>query len=236
MRHNVIQHTLQLQSGPARDFALFDTGLCVTVCREILNGHAYPLLPSEVLDPESVTTIFDIGSNVGASCLYWLDNYPHAKIHAYEPCLDAFTLLKANLAHDNVVCHNVALGAEDGLTDLYHNVEDDCCNSLVNHNSSGHEKVVLESARHHLYQPCDLVKIDTEGSEYEILANIEAWMADIQVLYLEYHSEAQRHRLDKLLSRTHTLWCSQAERPHRGTLCYVRHDRIPARYADWAID
>ena len=207
---------------------------CV-VAREILDGDAYPLLPFDVLEPESVQTIFDVGSNVGASCLYWLDNYPHATVYAYEPCRDAYQLLVQNTAGLKVVTHNVALGAEDGLTDLYHNVEDDACNSLVNHKSHGHEKVVVERARHHLYQPCDIVKIDTEGSETEILADIEAWLCDIQVLYLEYHSEDQRLSLDKLLGRTHLLWCSRAERPHRGEQCFVRRDRIPQRFADWEI-
>ena len=235
MRHAVINHPIQLQHGPPREIALFDTGLSRCVAREILDGHAYPLLPSDVLEPESVTTIYDVGANVGASCIYWLDNYPHAKVYAYEPCLDSYCLLCANTGMLNVETHGVALGAEDGLTDLFHNVEDDVCNSLTNHKSHGHEKVVIERARHHIYRPCDILKIDTEGSEYDILADIEAWLGDFQVIYLEYHSETQRWRIGDLLRHTHTLWCSQSERPHRGTLCYVRHDRIPPRFADWAI-
>ena len=236
MRHSVINHPIQLKSGEQREIALFDTGLSRCVAREILDGHAYALLPFDVLEPDSVTTIFDVGANVGASCIYWLDNYPNARVFAYEPCLDSYSLLCANTGMLNVVTHGVALGAEDGFTNLYHNVEDDVCNSLTNHKSHGHEKVVIERARHHIFGAADIVKIDTEGSEYEILADIEAWLVDIKVLYLEYHSEHHRRLIDELLSRTHTLWCSQSERPHRGTLCVVRNDLIPTRFADWAIE
>lgn len=246
MRHPVIHHTINLKNlrvyrpgatddGHVLSFALFDTGLSAHVAQEILNGNAYPLLPDDVLPADSVTTIYDVGANIGASCVYWCDSYPHAKVYAYEPGLDAYELLCENTAGLPVEPYHVALASANGEGTLYHNVEDDVCNSLQPHKHSGSEQVRLERARQHINSPIDIMKIDTEGSECEILADVEAWFPDIKVIYLEYHSECDRLRLTNMLDRTHTLWRSNATRPHRGELCYLRNDLLIPKYNDWAI-
>lgn len=235
MRRDVLTQQVTLFSGEQRAFSYFDTRIAPLVCAEVLNGEAYPLLPSDVLPPVDVKTIFDVGSNIGASCVYWADCYPNAKIYAYEPCEEAYDLLTLNTATDNVEPYNVALGIEDGFVDLYHNVEDDVCNSLKDHKSHGHEKVVIERARRHINGAIDILKLDTEGCEVEILSDIEAWICEIKVLFLEYHSEYARRRVDGLLKPTHTLWQSKSSRPHRGNLCYVRTKDVPENYANWAI-
>lgn len=235
MRHLIAQYPIQLKSGVSRQVSLFDTGLSRCVAREVLNGIAYPLLPEDVLPAESVKTIYDVGANVGVSCIYWCDSYPNAKVYAYEPCEAAYALLCENTATLQVEPYNVALGAEDGLVDLFYNVEDDVCNSLKNHKSYGHEKVVIERARHHINGPIDVLKIDTEGCESEIIADVCAWMDGVKVLYLEYHSENKRLRIDAEVKHTHTLWSASSTRPHRGELCYLRSDLVPENYSDWAI-
>lgn len=246
MRHPILHHTINLKhhrvyrpgatdDGHVLSLALFDTGLSATVAREILNGDAYPLLPEDVLPVDSVTTIYDVGANIGASCIYWCDSYPHAIVYAFEPGHDAYELLCENTADLPVEPYYIALGATEGIVNLYHNVEDDCCNSLINHKSAGHESVTIERARDYINRPLDILKLDTEGSDYEILADIEAWLPDIKVIYLEYHSEEHRLSIGTLLERTHTLWHAQANRPHRGNLCYLRNDLIPETYNDWAI-
>ena len=236
MRHDVIKEWVRLLDERAFEFSLFDTGVCRTVCREILNGETYPLLPSEVLNPNEVKTIADVGANIGAASIYLCDVYPNATVTAFEPCADAYALLVQNTQQFPVVAHNVALGATDGFVDLFHNVEDDVCNSIKNHKSYGHEKVVIERARHHLNRQFDLVKLDTEGMEFEILSDIEAWLKDINVLFIEWHSEDHRHRIDRVLKATHTMWSSVSKRPHRGNVCYVRTTMIPEHYANWAIE
>lgn len=236
MRREILTKQVRLCSGEERAFSYFDTKIAPLVCAEVLNGEAYHLVPSEILSPLDVKTIYDVGSNVGASCVYWADCYPNAKIYAYEPCEDAYELLCLNTVNDKVEPYNIALGIEDGLVDLFHNVEDDVCNSLKNHKSHGHEKVVIERARRHINGPIDILKLDTEGCEVETLSDVEAWIGDIKVVYLEYHSEYARRRVDSLMIPTHTLWSSRATRPHRGNMCYVRTTDVPETYANWAIN
>lgn len=237
MRHNVITENIILKSGEKIPFALFDNGLCRCVCREILNGEAYPLLPEDVLPAASVKTIYDVGANIGASCVYWADSYPNATIVAYEPCQDAFSLLKANTSHFRVCIHNAAIGVSRGYAKLFHSDEGDVCNSMIvddEHSSGSYETVlVLEATQVKL--PCDILKVDTEGCELQILATISDCLKDIQVIYVEYHSEDDRICIDAILRDTHTLWFSKSTRPHRGELCYVRNTRIPASYDNWAM-
>lgn len=188
-----------------------------------------------MLPSDSVTTIFDVGANIGASCVYWIDCYPNAKVYAYEPCVASYTLLCENTAKMPVEAYNIALGGEDGFGTLHHGVEDHVCDSLTPHLSRGSEKVVIERARRHLHGPCDILKIDTEGSETAILSDVAAWIPDFKVLYLEYHSEHDRLKFDELMKGSHALWHSHAERPHRGEVCYVRKDLIPDDYNQWQI-
>lgn len=236
MSHEVITEHLVLQKHPSQEFRLFDSGVMRMVCREIINGECYQLLPEDVIPAESVKTIFDVGANVGAACIFFLDCYQSAKVYAYEPCLEAYGLLVENTARLQVEPYNVALGAEDGFVRLYHGIEGDVCNNLKNHKCHGHELVVMEQARRHIKEPIDILKLDTEGCELQILSDIEAWLKDIRVIYVEYHSEDARHRIDRVLKATHTLWSSSAVRPHRGQLCYLRTCDIPLSYADWAIE
>ena len=46
----------------------------------------------------------------------------------------------------------------------------------------------------------------------------------MKVLYIEYHSELDRLLIDTILRRTHLLYSSKAENPHRGELTYICSD------------
>ena len=50
--------------------------------REVLSGETYPLSKLKGYCP---TVIVDIGSNVGASLIYFHEHFPQAKIHGFEP-------------------------------------------------------------------------------------------------------------------------------------------------------
>ncbi len=48
------------------------------------------------------------------------------------------------------------------------------------------------------------------------------------MIYLEYHSETDRRRIDALLEPTHLLQGGVAHHPHRGEFCYVARSVLPA--------
>ncbi|MFL6733645.1 MAG: FkbM family methyltransferase, partial [Sphingomicrobium sp.] len=62
-----------------------------------------------------VTTVFDVGANVGQSVETYLREFPTATIHAFEPVPDTFAQLQANVGHNaRVAIHNIAFGAKPG--------------------------------------------------------------------------------------------------------------------------
>ena len=66
-----------------------------------------------------------------------------------------------------------------------------------------------------------IVKIDTEGSEMDILERLGSF--DHDVILLEYHSEANRRKIDALLG-DFFLVGGEVRHFHRGTLKYMhRH-------------
>jgi hypothetical protein len=67
-----------------------------------------------------------------------------------------------------------------------------------------------------------IVKIDTEGSEIDILGRMAS--IDFDVVMLEYHSEANRRKVDELLS-DFLLVGGEVRSLHRGTLKYF-HQRL----------
>jgi len=77
---DVAQATLQGPQG-AIPFWLFKTDVCFQIANDIFAGITYPIVPSV----SGVTTVVDIGANVGAASVYFAMAYPDAKIYAFEP-------------------------------------------------------------------------------------------------------------------------------------------------------
>ena len=68
----------------------------------------------------------------------------------------------------------------------------------------------------------NIVKIDTEGSEIDILSRMTSF--DFDVIMLEYHSEGNRRKIEELL-RDFFLVGGEIRGLHRGTLKYF-HQRL----------
>jgi hypothetical protein len=71
-----------------------------------------------------------------------------------------------------------------------------------------------------------LIKIDTEGCEVEILESLSLHYEKLSLIYLEYHSESARRKIDQMLANTHSLLFSQALQLHRGNVTYIANNAI----------
>jgi len=130
------------------------------------------------LPPEEVKTVLDIGANVGATALYFARLFPNARIYAFEPAPDNFAVLERNIANSNRIRgFNFGLGAEDAALELFHS--DNPLNfggySLHPAGSDTSKKVsirirgVASVLAELSLQKIDVLKIDTEGAEWDIL-------------------------------------------------------------------
>ena len=125
---------------------------------------------------ESDAIIVDIGANIGQFCTFAQHYLRASNVISFEPLAEPFNALQLNNKH---VSLQIAIGLENGITELY--IDDrDIFASLVAPADTGSvriEKRMIEVRKldsidvvSHLNH-IDLLKIDTEGSEFDIVKN-----------------------------------------------------------------
>jgi len=125
--------------------------------------------------------ILDIGGNIGTTSVYYGHIFPDAKIYSFEPVPDNFEILQKNIkGFPNITAFNVALGKENTTAKIYTYSDND--------NTGGYSLYDLEVDRDKYQEitvkktdaflreigvdQVDLIKIDTEGAEYDILTTM----------------------------------------------------------------
>ena len=95
----------------------------------ILKEHALPVGCDLIIDLKSkinfpISTIFDIGANVGKSSYAFRQIFPHAELNAFEPNPGIFQTLVKNLRNSQIHLHNVGLGKQRMLyASTFQNIE-----------------------------------------------------------------------------------------------------------------
>ena len=191
----------------------------------VLEGHEYPPLPFESFAPR---VIFDIGAHLGAAALFFAERYPGAAIHCFEPNPDTLAVLRHHpAALDRITVHGHGLGARARVAELFGGVYSTMQTSFLPNQENTQpvatvpiEEVAGVLERIPLSAPA-LVKLDTEGMELEILDGFGDHLSSIGVLYVEYHSDADRRAIDARLGTGFTLFHASVAEPDRGVLGYV---------------
>ena len=206
--------------GVSREIIIPETNTAYFVLTEVLQNGCYPI--HEWL--KDVRTIVDIGANFGAFSVLFGSVFPEAKITAFEPHPEVFKLLRINTQGLNVDLLPHAVSDYQGTGMLWDS--DFCCAmaSLIRGPDQQDDPypVQVVQARFAIPAEIDVLKIDTEGSELPILRDIKDNLANIRVIYLEFHSESDRLDIEKLLLPTHTLYFARLTKPTLGELMYVR--------------
>jgi FkbM family methyltransferase len=229
---NQVAEKIVVRSG-GRSFEChcFATPLSRALFAEIVQGRTYPAIPF-VAD---VRTILDVGANVGAAAIYFSLAYPGAAIHALEPAREPYALLASNARHfPNLRVHNVGLYRDDRSAALYRSSVDSVTASIgaSAFNTPDSETIAMRRADRWLAEQSidriDVLKLDTEGCEVAILEALGARIAATKILYVEYHSEEDRLRIDALLHPTHVLFAGRVIHLDRGEFCYVARAAFPS--------
>jgi len=206
-------------------FTFPDTGNMDAHVRAILTGQTYPwpILPAGY----AFDTIVDVGGNVGASALWFAARKPR-RLVCFEPARDNLALLRQNLAAvPGVEVHPYGLLDRDGELPLYHGKQQAMQHSLVRSIETGSdsETVKLRRASRVLaelrIESISLLKLDTEGAEIPILSDIAGMLPRIDMIFVEYHSEADRREIDAMMASGFVLSFARGEIPHRGVNLYL---------------
>jgi FkbM family methyltransferase len=144
-----------------------------------------------------IRTIFDVGANVGDVTRRLARDHPSAVIHAFEPAPDTFATLQRRTAHlTNVDVHAVALGAQPGRRTL-RQFENSRLSTLADaapfvdafhpepRGTVPVETTTLDAfAAERGVETVDLLKIDTEGLDYEVLTGGAGLFANRRVTFV----------------------------------------------------
>lgn len=182
-------------------------GLAIEVPRRML--HTYKEIyfdetylsgfPTSALS-NKITTVVDIGANVGYFSLFMAGRYPEATVLACEPMPNNLNLLSSyqqSLPSNSFHIVPKAVSGQNGTIELFFDQTDDFTTSASIGNLWGEEdKQTVESItltsllKENRIAQVDFLKLDCEGAEYEILLEtpIET-LQSIRLISMEYHDD-----------------------------------------------
>lgn len=140
-------------------------------------------------------TIYDLGSNIGLSIIYFKILYPRSTIHAFEPDPDTFTILQKNLSSyclKDVHLHNLAITNQTGQINFFVNPTGSG-SPLMSTNPSrlNGKKISVPSikASDIIKTKIDFIKMDIEGSEISVLKDLDRSkkIKFVDQMSIEYH-------------------------------------------------
>lgn len=147
-------------------------------------------------------TILDIGANMGSFMVYAAQSCPDARIYCYEPIRENYEILSRNIAVNSlgnrVKALKLAVTAKKGKVNMalftspvhsfYHKEESNVQQEV--------DCVRMQDIfNHHDLEKVDLLKMNCEGSEYEILENCShSDFNKILNIRLEYHNLNDKNR------------------------------------------
>lgn len=140
--------------------------------------------------PDKSPFILDIGSNIGMSMIYFKYLFEGARIIGFEPDPKIFDLLIKNLKSFDITdseIHNLACSDKEGNLSFKSNNADGG-KITKEYCETGLLTVKSVKASDFINEDVDFIKIDAEGSEYEILQDLEHKLPKVKQIFVEYHS------------------------------------------------
>lgn len=171
------------------------------------------------LDPPPAT-VLDLGANIGGFTEWACETWPNASVAAYEPHPDNATLYRLNTRHRSkrVSFYNAGVRAEAGSFVLRALSN---CGEFSFHHEEG-EGVTVHCEPAATIPSAEFVKIDTEGSELEILLGLD--LSATRAIALEYHSSDDFHDIPTVLAtRGFYVFDHEPIADGRGILKFIRN-------------
>ncbi|MGN6252674.1 MAG: FkbM family methyltransferase [Marmoricola sp.] len=170
-------------------------------------------------------TVLDIGAHIGCFAVAVARLLPHAQVHSYEASPSTAAWLRRNVAAnglgDRVHVHAEALAAQRGTLQFADNAHGSSLNGRTAPSGTSDvavPAVTFADAVAAAGGRVDLVKIDTEGAEYDfVLGSDPAAWAGVGTVVMEYH-DVPGHG-----------WLELADHFSRAGLAAVRHVPVTPR-------
>jgi FkbM family methyltransferase len=213
IRFRFLGESLEVESGYA-------TPLYETVA-EVVDHDCYQL--RGLLPALAGSVLLDVGANVGVTALC-LSRVPGARVVCFEPVPESCALLRENLARNragNVLVVEAALAARSGRARLWLPDHENVGARLFEGGAEPGGGRVLEVASLDLAAalaeaggPLGLAKLDCEGGEHELVAQLTPELAArLPRLSFEVHDRGPGRDLGSLARRLRALGYRLSPRP-----------------------
>lgn len=131
--------------------------------------------------------ILDCGAHIGLSVIYLKKLCPSARIIAFEPDQENYSLLVKNISShklDNIDAKQEAVWIED--TNLQF-IQNGNMESRIGIGSDNTKIVSAVRLKNFLGRAIDFLKLDIEGAEYKVIKDIADNLHNVNNLFIEFH-------------------------------------------------
>ena len=144
---------------------------------------------AKILIGSEVGTFFDVGANIGIYSLILSEN-PLISVFSFEPHPVTFKVLNNNILNngrDNIFLFQNVVGAERRKVNFSGTPVSSTNRVITNEGSSSLrlEQIKLSTIIKQYQSLPTVLKIDTEGYEYEVLLGLEEYLGEIKLLIVE---------------------------------------------------
>lgn len=202
----------------------------------------------QALSAYTFKTIVDVGANRGQFSLLMRRLYPDARIHAFEPLERPASLYRDVFAgDDHVTLHQTAIGPTTRSSTMFVTAKDDSSSllpvgetqSMLFNTRVSETRTVSEASLASILRPEDLVapallKIDTQGYEYQVLLGCAELLPHFSHIYVEA-SFVELYKDQVLLADVYELLQKHNFRL-RGAFNQVNDERLGPIQADFLFE
>ena len=163
----------------------------------VLGGYKFIMNLSE-----KIFEIHDMGANIGLFSLYAHARLPNARITCYEPDVDNIAQLRINLASNNIEAEVIPKAIWSSTAELYFHPQESYTGFVSEEYSSYPISCICPFVPDNIW-----LKMDIEGSEYEVLPQILNSGRSPCLISIEIHDFSRSgKKLLKLLSESGYSW------------------------------
>lgn len=161
----------------------------IRVFKQIFLDEVYHFFPSDF----NPSVIIDAGANVGYSAVWFASKFPDSKIYAIEPEASNFEILQENVKRrSNIFPIKAGLWYENTFLKIHDSKAGSWAfETKVPQDGEKSDIATItipQLIRENDLVQIDLLKIDIEGSEFELFKNqAEEWLPFVKLIMIETH-------------------------------------------------
>lgn len=163
------------------------------------------------IQPPKGAVVLDVGAHLGTFSVPLLNEYPQTRVYAFEPNPDNYEILKKNkqingISDENLILENCAIYKEEGQASFTVGSTSTvgALSDVGFFKSKSHARTITCRTRSLVdffaeqgIEHCYLLKMDCEGSEYDIFESLPEEMFErIENLIIEVHPTKSRQPSD----------------------------------------